>query len=719
MGRRSRGPRRNDVHRRSGGRHLSAIPAMFGTGLATWLVLAATISIAMALPSMSSLRLPALVQVSGERPGHDFPELTERFIGASFGLAGDGTAVPMISRSRLEPGLAAGRSVGAAPSPATALHVFDNDDFARAFTIEQLPFTAMTETTGASRQPGEPDDCAPVGGTAWYRYTPTGTHGLFAHTFGSRYPLVLGAYEGEQLETLRPVACSQGVTGNAQVGFLAKAGTTYHFQISGVAHGGTLAFSLERIGTTGQASVPSPGATNDRHCAPSVAGSGVCAGLESEDDRAPVVSGDGRYIAFQSRARHYDADRHSPRSCLQWAFCSQIYVHDRITGVTELVSRSSSGEPGNSGSYHPSMSHDGRYVAFSSYASNLVPGDTNNVLDVFVLDRLTGIASRESVSTSGQQAQPRVPVASAAYSGSAFPSLSADGRHLTYSSDTENLTGRRCDPDSEGGSCWQIHLRDRRHGTTRLVSVASDGTTPAAGALHSAISPDGSHVAFVSSGDRLVRGAQRTCTTGNGRCAHVYLKDLATGRTVLVDASPAGEPGNRGVDPWTLSVSAGGRFVAFLSQADNLVANDTNAADDAFVVDTWRRLVDRVSVSSSGAEASAPANADGTNAATADLWATVGLSHDGRYVAFASLAPNLVPDDTNGQWDIFLRDRHRGTTVRVSLSSDVQQSDGYSIQPRISADGSVVAFTSDAANLGPNQRTRGLDVYYHVREPAR
>lgn len=150
------------------------------------------------------------------------------------------------------------------------------------------------------------------------------------------------------------------------------------------------------------------------------------------------------------------------------------------------------------------------------------------------------------------------------------------------------------------------------------------------------------------------------------------------------------------------SLSADGRFVAFVSSASNLVVGDTNLADDVFVRDRLLGVTERASVSTSGEQANGPSSSPA-------------ISAEGRFVAFASAASNLISDDANGTWDVFLRDRLLGTTVVVSISSDGQHADGGSHYPVITPDGRFIAFVSSAGNLAPGDADGREDVFLRDR----
>jgi Tol biopolymer transport system component len=255
-----------------------------------------------------------------------------------------------------------------------------------------------------------------------------------------------------------------------------------------------------------------------------------------------------------------------------------VFVRDRQTGTTERVSVGKNKTQANRFSSPPSISTDGRFVAFASFASNLVPGDTNDATDVFVRDRQAGTTERVSVSSSG--AQNNDPAAS-----SNSPDISADGRFVVFASDAVNLVAG----DTNG--VRDVFVRDRQAGTTERVSVAADGTqgdrpSPSDGIrggtrFGPAISADGRLVVFDSSATNLVPDDTNTCSQQGayvystpGTCPDVFVHDRQTGTTERVSVDSAGAQANdASTDP---AISADGSVVALFSAASNLVLNDTN-----------------------------------------------------------------------------------------------------------------------------------------------
>lgn len=435
----------------------------------------------------------------------------------------------------------------------------------------------------------------------------------------------------------------------------------------------TPAYAYDRPGRTERVSVSSTGAEAN----------GGSAYLNA-------ISADGTVIAFASIANNLvPGDTNGT-----W----DVFVRDLATGVTERVSVSTDGSEANGLSAHPSISADGRYVAFSSGASNLVAGDTNGFGDVFVHDRETGATTRVSLAHDGTEGNGN--------SGNFGPSLSADGRYVTYSSTASNLVPG----DTNGGDVqWDqdAFVYDRETGEVERVSVASDGTQTNARArsIAETISADGRYVAFSSNAANLVDG------DANG-VYDLFLHDRSTGRTERISVSSHGVEGNN--HSQSAALSTDGRYVAFSSDASNLVPSDTNGTWDVFVHDRSTGVTERVSVAGSGAEGQGGSGPPRLNSTSPRI------SADGRFVLFQSAAPNLVPGDSNEMRDVFVHDRVTGLTERVSVADDGAQSNGNSsaLYSAMTPDARYVAFDSDASNLVPSDTNGFLDVFVRDRGPA-
>jgi Tol biopolymer transport system component len=350
-----------------------------------------------------------------------------------------------------------------------------------------------------------------------------------------------------------------------------------------------------------------------------------------------------------------------------------IFVYDRQTDTIERVSVNGSGTQGNDHSFEPAISADGRFVAFYSHATNLVAGDTNGCEDIFVCDRQVNTIKRVSVNGSGTQ-------------GNAFslsPAISADGRYVTFISDATNLVA------GDTNSVWDIFVFDQMTDTIERVSVNGGGTQGNAASRDHAISANGRYVAFDSVATNLVPG-----DTNNAFDIFVYDRQADTIERVSVNGS--GIQGDSG--SFSPSISSDGRYVAFESAATNLAPGDTNGASDIFVYDRQTDTIRRVSEDGSGTQGN-------------DLSSNSAISADGRYVAFESAASNLVAAESNGVLDIFVYDRQTDTIRRVSEDGSGTQGNDASKDPSISADGRFWAFESAATNLVAGDTNGVADIF--------
>ncbi len=395
------------------------------------------------------------------------------------------------------------------------------------------------------------------------------------------------------------------------------------------------------------------------------------------------ISADGRYVAFMSDGL-VGGDTNNN---------GDIYVHDRLTRQTSLVSVNSQGIQGNGFSDNPAISADGRFVAFASDSTNLVAGDTNGRQDIFVHDRQTGQTWRASVSSNGAQGNND----SGVLMLSAF---SATGRYVAFQSMASNLV----DNDRNGSSDTFVH--DNLTGQTTRASVSSTGMDGDTGAWELAISTDGRYVAFCSFDSHMVPG-----DTNN--YPDIFVHDQVTGETTRISVSSSRTQGNE--ESREPSISMDGRYVAFASDASNLVSGDTNHESDIFMHDRLTGQTERVSLSSNGAQS----NGD-------SYWPAI--SPDGRYIAFISYASNLVDGDTNNYCDVdndgvyddscsdaFLRDRLTGQTFLISISSDGVQGN-YGVNTIVlSADGRYAGFTTWSSNLVPGDTNNQPDAFVRDR----
>jgi hypothetical protein len=395
----------------------------------------------------------------------------------------------------------------------------------------------------------------------------------------------------------------------------------------------------------------------------SISSVGIQANGDSEE---PSISSDGFIVAFISEATNLvPGDTNDAQD---------VFVHDLGTGITERVSVASAGTQGDDDALTLSLSSNGSFVAFGSFATNLVAGDTNDVIDVFVHDRDKGTTARVSIATDGTQANDE----------SFSPAISSSGRFVAFRSDATNLVADDTNSNSD------IFVRDRTSGVTRRVSVDSDGDQANGDSILPAISADGRFVAFSSEASNLVAG-----DTNN--LADIFVHDRQNDKTVLI-VGPAEFNTGSGIIMVAPSISPDGDFVGLRSNADDLVPGDTNNSFDTFLIDRGSATAERSSVSTSEAEG----NSDSSRPS---------ISSNNRFVVFSSIATNLVSEDTNGFEDVFVRDRDEGRTRRVSLAFDGSQGDNRAFSAVISGDGQSVAFTSLAENLVANDSNGFSDIF--------
>ncbi|MBK8815692.1 MAG: PD40 domain-containing protein [Methylococcaceae bacterium] len=383
------------------------------------------------------------------------------------------------------------------------------------------------------------------------------------------------------------------------------------------------------------------------------------------------LSANGRWIAFESVADNLvSGDTNGT---------DDIFVHDRLTHETTRVSVDSNGGQGNRESYFPSISANGRWVAFFSGASNLVAGDTNGPFgDIFVHDRVTHETERVSVNSNGQQAS----------FGSYEPSISADGRWVAFISADDNLVAG----DTNG--TYDVFVHDRLLKRTSLVSANSNGVKGNSYSMGPRLSADGRWVTFWSNSDNLVNGDT------NG-VDDIFLHDRFNHETSRVSINTNGEQAD--VQSYAPSISANGRWVAFQSGASNLVAGeDNNPWEDIFVHDRVTHETTRVNVDSNGVQGFREHGYPS-------------ISADGRWVVFQSWATNLVIGDNNDAWDIFVHDRRNHETTLASVNFNGMQGNSWNQYPSISANGREVTFVSDSSNMVSGDTNDATDIFVYDR----
>jgi Tol biopolymer transport system component len=334
------------------------------------------------------------------------------------------------------------------------------------------------------------------------------------------------------------------------------------------------------------------------------------------------ISSNGRYVAFSGPAANLvPGDTNG---------CGDVFVRDCQTGQTTRVSVSSAGIEGNGDSTDPCLSGNGRYVAFFSTASNLVPDDTNGHWDIFLHDRQTGRVTLVSVDSAGNQAT----------GNSWVPSLTPDGRYVGFVSSATNLVS------GDTNACSDSFVHDCLTGETTRVNVTSGGRQSAAGGSTPRLSADGRFAAFSSWAYNLVRDDLNWVSDG-------FVHDRRTGRTVRVSVDSEGHETTGRLGAYITSISANGRWVDFQSDSNTLVPGDYNGDTDAFVHDCLTGETTRISVDSAGQEIN-----DGMSPS---------ISADGRYVAFCSRESRIPPRDANRAPDVFVRDRGPAPACRPDM----------------------------------------------------
>jgi len=453
----------------------------------------------------------------------------------------------------------------------------------------------------------------------------------------------------------------------------------------------------------------------------------------NDSSEGGVISADGRYVAFKTYASDLD-----PRDTNGKA---DIYVRDRLTNTTQLVSLNLSGTAsGNGVSQRPQISANGRYVVYESYASDLVAADMNLAPDIFVYDTQTHTNQLVSVALGSSNS---------GNGGSSQAAFTPDGRYVAFSSTAWNLVSV-----TPGGV--NVFLRDLVAGTTTLVS-ASNGNT--ASADEPVITPDGRFVAFRSARpglvptltsvgedifvwDRLTRTTKLVSINGagtageNGNADHpvisddgriiafetygsdlglrdtngfsdIYARDMATNRTYLVSANSSGSDSgnNHSFNP---TMSANGQVIVFESSANNLGPRDT----DGNYLDVYARNL------TTGVTQAVSITFDNTECANGLFSRNARITPDGRFVIFESLGTNLHPLDTNPLPDVYVRDLVAQKTILVSVNATGTASAyATSINGVISANGVFAVFDSNAATLGSVDTNGRTDVYVQRLTP--
>ncbi|BCA54611.1 hypothetical protein W02_17510 [Nitrospira sp. KM1] len=400
-------------------------------------------------------------------------------------------------------------------------------------------------------------------------------------------------------------------------------------------------------------------------------------GASGADARSfdPGISADGRYVVFDSAASNLTPGL-NPGGKLQ------VYLYDRLTGLVEMVSVSSTGTPGNENSIVATVSQDGNVVVFDSFANNLVAGDTNGSRDVFVRNRAANTTVRISQLASGEAPCPNPNPDCNSFD----PSISDDGSVIAFGS-LRQLAASDTDDEAD------VYLYTGSTTLTRLTPGV--GGPPAGLAGSPSVSGNGRFVAFASAKENLIAG-----DTADG-VSDIFVYTVGTGALRKISSAPGGTAANG--NNFGPSISGDGRFIAFSSEASNLVSGDSNGFSDIFVVDTNAstpapKLIVNLALNQGDGDSIFPS-----------------ISRDGKLLAFDTTATNYdaASPDTNGVRDIYIVDRSCSvdfgtppsgscTFKRASIGSNNALGNNQSIFPALSGDGTYVAYFSDATNLIPD-----------------
>lgn len=385
-----------------------------------------------------------------------------------------------------------------------------------------------------------------------------------------------------------------------------------------------------------------------------------------------AISGDGRYIVFHSRGALILPDEDSgdyPDD--------DVFLRDVSDGTLTRISVNSAGveQPGES--WGASVADDGVHVAFTSSA-RLASGDSTVYRDVFVRNRDTLRTVLVSKSYMG----------TAANRDSQNAVISPNSYRVAYASRASNLV------EGDTNDYWDVFLKYTGSSVSVMASVNSEGEQSNGNSSvydSPALSEDGLIVAFTSFANNLAAG-------DDNAQPDVFVRDVLDRTTTLISCSNAGDPGNG--ESGTPSISYDGRYVAFRSTASNLVPDDTNGVSDVFVRDRQTGQTERVSINLTGEQ--------GNNHSF-----DPSVSSTGRFIAFHTLADNLVDDDANDALDVVVHDRETGVTRLVSTNQAGEVANGHSEFPAISAGGRYIAYQSRATDLIADDRNLAQDIFRH------
>ncbi|GKS59276.1 hypothetical protein YTPLAS18_28030 [Nitrospira sp.] len=398
------------------------------------------------------------------------------------------------------------------------------------------------------------------------------------------------------------------------------------------------------------------------------------------------MSADGRFVAFDSVATNLVPGLNTNNR-------RQVYVRDRQTNITELVSVNSQGLPGNGDSFAPVISDDGQTVVFESLASNLIFGDTNDASDIFLRDRTTRLTERISQFTSGIQGT----CSGTGLACSSFePSINSDATVIAFGSASRLVND---DVDNQ----TDIYVL-QRGGTLEMqrITVPAGLSSPPPNQGNPSVSADGQFVAFASTSSQLATVVNTTDTVSD-----IFLYEISTKTTRKVTIPFSGFPAD-GNSFWP-SISGDGRFVAFWSNATNLTATfrPTTGLANVFVAD-MQTSVPSISIISLGL---------GNQSGNGDSQFP-SISRDGNFITFVSNANNFdtATTDSNSLFDVYRSERAcmPCRTTRVTIALAGRDVDLNSYGPTISEDGRTIAYFSDATTLVPADTNGVRDAFLRV-----